>query len=76
MKVCKYCKIDLEGEKEVFSMDKLFTVHTCRENLLECTNPRCRWIGTPGEAEQPVNHPVFGMEMKIKCPKCGETDLL
>ena len=82
---CRYCGINLEAEKEVFSMDRLFTVHTCRGNLLECT--KCGWIGTPEEAKHyaSVNHPVlhrqglmsdFGVEREVKCPKCGETDLI
>ena len=30
MSICKFCGTNIEVEREVFSMDKLFTGHSCR----------------------------------------------
>lgn len=82
---CGHCGTNLEVEKEVYSMDKLFIGHTCRGELLECQN--CKWTGTPEDAAGygVVNVPVlhrggmvadWGVEREVICPKCQGTDLL
>lgn len=81
---CKSCGTDMEVEKEVFSMDKLFTGHSCRGRMLRCS--RCEGEFSESECRRwraevtSIFHarrmtPDYDVIPEVQCPKCDSLEL-